>query len=143
MFLLKTALCSLLALSAPIHAWGWKETEAEKTERIEREQKFEEQRAQYEQKIRATGHVKTNFRLESSYNALKEARKTMACFVLAWPVLTAIVHQFDAELSKTYAYWIPHSLAALFVLWGTENILRGQVELNKQQYADTEAIRVV
>ncbi len=127
---------NLLIIFAPVHAWGLKETEAEKAVRIE---KAKTAVTTHEQKMRAIKHVKTNFRLESSYRALKEARKALACFAVAYPALVGLLYAFDKDLSKPYIGWIPCSLLAAFGAWGVENILREQVELYREQYEQLEA----
>lgn len=153
MFLLKSVLCSLLAISSvsSINAWGFRETEAERIVRVEAEklahERYLEQvktqekvRVAREQHQQAAGHVKSNFRLESSYSALKEARKAMLCFILAYPALAGALYYFDKAQGESYFSYIPHLIVGLCVLWGTENILRGQVELNKGQYAQASAL---
>ena len=96
MFLLKSVLCSLFALSSvsSVNAWGLSEPEVNRVVRGEAEKQA---RTALVQHYQATGHVKSNFRLESSYSALKEARKSMLWFILAYPALAAVFYQFDTQ----------------------------------------------
>lgn len=132
----------LLVLSASVCAWG--ETTAKREARnaryeLERQHAIAEQIKQQE-KLQAVERVKVNFRLESSYAALKEGRKAFAYFVLAYPVFTALLYYFDAGLGKSYAHWIPHSLLAFFAVWCGENVLSRQVELNNQKNEQIKAL---
>lgn len=139
MFLLKSVLCSLFALSSvsSVNAWDLSEPEVNRVVRGEAEKQA---RTALVQHYQATGHVKSNFRLESSYSALKEARKSMLWFILAYPALAAVFYQFDTQKGMTYFSYMPHLVAGLCAIWGMENILRGQVELNKEQYAQASAL---
>lgn len=125
----KQILCLLCIGCAPLNAWSIWESQAEKNARIETLRRNSElqMKKQHDAIV-----LKSNYRLQSSYNALKEARKAMVKFVIVWPMLAAVIYQFDAELGKSYASWTPYSLFALFVMWGAENILHGQIELNKE-----------
>lgn len=127
----------LCVVVIPVNAWwGYRETEEQRQVRIENQKKYEQTLLQQQ----AVARIKADFRLESSYSALKEVRKALTAFVLVYPAMAHLLNYFDTASNISYYKYIPHSVLGLFVVWATENILRVQVELNQKQQEQLSAL---